>query len=71
METKRELTEKILKLTILIQEKHPELAKYLAEVQETLPILEDHEVTAESLSMYYDTMVNLLADYLIEHPELG
>jgi hypothetical protein len=68
METKRELTEKILKLTILIQEKHPELAKHLAEAQETLPVLEDHEVSAESLSSYYDTMVNLLADYLTKKP---
>ncbi|WP_146185855.1 hypothetical protein [Flavobacterium album] len=70
METKRELTEKILKITILIQEKYPELSKYLSEVQETLPALEHPEVEAEDLAKYYQTLDEMLRDYLLEHPEL-
>ncbi len=32
METRKEFTEKILKLTVLIQEQYPELSEYLDEV---------------------------------------
>ena len=70
METKKELTEKILKITILIQEKYPELSKYLSEVQETLPTLEHPEVDEEALAKYYQTLDEMLKDYLLEHPEL-
>lgn len=70
METKRELTEKILKITILIQEKYPELSKYLGEVEETLPTLEHPEVDADALAKYYQTLDEMLKDYLLEHPEL-
>lgn len=70
METKKELTEKILKITILIQEKYPELSKYLSEVQETLPTLEHPEVDEKALANYYQTLDEMLKDYLLEHPEL-
>ena len=70
METKKELTEKILKITILIQERYPQLSKYLAEVEDTLPTLEHPEVDALALSKYYQTLEEMLKDYLLEHPEL-
>lgn len=70
METKKELTDKILQLTILIQERYPELSKYLSEVQDTLPVLEHPEVDAEALAKYYQTIDEMLKDYLLEHPEL-
>jgi len=70
METKKELTEKILKITILIQERYPELSKYLGEVQETLPTLEHPDVDSEALSKYYQTLEEMLKDYLEQHPEL-
>jgi hypothetical protein len=70
MESKKELTEKILKITILIQEKYPELSKYLSEVQETLPAFEHPEVDASALAKYYETLDEMLKDYLMEHPEL-
>ncbi|MCO6147771.1 hypothetical protein [Flavobacterium sp. NRK1] len=70
MESKKELTEKILKITILIQEKYPELSKYLSEVQETLPSFEHPEVDASALAKYYETLDEMLKDYLMEHPEL-
>lgn len=70
METKKELTEKILKITILIQERYPELSKYLSEVQETLPTLEHPDVDSEALSKYYQTLEEMLKDYLEQHPEL-
>ncbi|KGO83155.1 hypothetical protein Q763_03860 [Flavobacterium beibuense F44-8] len=70
METKREITEKIFKITVLIQEKYPQLSSYLGEVQETLPALEHPEVDSNSLSKYYQTLETMLQDYLMEHPEL-
>lgn len=70
MESKKELTEKILKITIHIQERYPQLSKYLSEVQETLPTLEHPEVDAEVLSKYYQTLEEMLKDYLQQHPEL-
>lgn len=70
MESKKELTEKILKITILIQERYPQLSKYLSEVQETLPTFEHPEVDAEALSKYYQTLEEMLKDYLEQHPGL-
>jgi len=69
MESKKELTEKILKITILIQEKYPELSKYLSEVEDTLPTFEHPDVDAEALAKYYQTIDEMLKDYLLEHPE--
>lgn len=71
METKKEITEKIFKIMVLIQEKYPELSDYLDEVQDTIPAMEHPEVDAGTLSKYYETLDNMLKDYLLEHPELG
>ncbi|WP_417352759.1 hypothetical protein [Flavobacterium alkalisoli] len=71
METKKKITEKIFKITVLIQEKYPELSDYLDEVQDTIPAMEHPEVDAGTLSKYYETLDNMLKDYLLEHPELG
>ena len=70
MSAKAELTDKILKITVLIQEKYPQLSKYLAEVEETLPRLEHPEVNEAALAHYYQTLDEMLKDYLLEHPEL-
>jgi len=70
METKKELTDKILKITVLIQERYPQLSKYLSEVQETLPVFEHPDVNAEALGKYYQTLEEMLKDYLEQHPEL-
>ena len=70
METAGELSDKIFKITVLIQERYPQLSKYLAEVQETLPSLEHPHVDASDLANYYRTIEEMLKDYLLEHPEL-
>lgn len=70
METKKELTEKILKITIHIQENYPELSKYLSEVEDTLPTFEHPDVDSQALANYYQTLDEMLKDYLLEHPEL-
>lgn len=65
METRKELTDKILKLTILIQERHPQLAGRLDAAQDLLPP-DGQEVQAEDLSRYYHTLEQMLAQYLDE-----
>jgi hypothetical protein len=70
METKAALTDKILTITLLIQERYPQLSEYLAEVQETLPSLEHPHVNEDDLARYYQTIEQMLKDYLLEHPEL-
>lgn len=56
---------------MLIQEKYPELSKYLSELEETLPIEKHPEVDAHALEKYYETLDNMIMDYRLEHPELG
>lgn len=68
---RKELTEGILRLTMLIQEKYPELMKYLSELQETLPVDKHPEVDSHALEKYYETLDNMIMDYRMEHPELG
>lgn len=70
MSTKAELTQKILNITMLIQDKFPELSKYLAELQETLPDMEHPHVEEQELQKYYQTLVTMTDDYLREHPEM-
>ena len=70
MESRKELIDKILKLTVLIQEKYPQLLDYLDEVQDTLPVLDHPEVNEQALAKYYQTLDEMLKDYLLEHPEL-
>jgi hypothetical protein len=63
METKKEITDKILKLTILIQEQYPELSHELDAAQDTLPP-HGEDVNAEHLARYYHTLEQMVAQYV-------
>jgi hypothetical protein len=69
METENELNAKILKITMTIREKHPELSKYLEEMTETIPDEKNPEITLKGLREYYDSLNSMLSKYLQEHPE--
>jgi len=60
METEKELNRKILELTMQIQEKHPELSKFLEEMPVTIPNKEKPEINIKNLKEYYDSLNNLL-----------
>jgi hypothetical protein len=67
MKTEKELNTDILKITMLIQDKYPELSKYIAEMPVTIPNVETPEITVKILKDYYDSLVILLKDYDTNH----
>ena len=67
METEKEINEKILKVTMVIQENYPELSKYLNEMPITIPIDSLPEVNVQNLQKYYETLVGLFRNYVAEH----
>lgn len=62
------LNEKILAITMLIEEKHPELSKFLLEMPVTIPDVDHPKVDDEMLQNYYQSLCDLLKEYEIEHP---
>lgn len=68
MEDKRTLNEKILAITLLIQERHPELSNFLLEMPITIPNENHPKVDDSALQEYYQSLCKVLRDYEIEHP---
>jgi hypothetical protein len=62
METEHELNQKIISVTMLIQELHPELSKYLNEMPVTIPNEEHPHINIEILKEYYDSLLQILKD---------
>lgn len=67
METEAELNDKIMKLTMVIQENYPELSKYLNEMPVTVPVDNNPEVNLMALSKYYDSLLSWFRNYVAEH----
>ncbi len=65
---KNELHAKIMKVTMAIREQHPELTKYLDEMQDTIPDERDPELVLMDLKKYHDSLCDILAKYKVEHP---
>ena len=70
METEKELNADILKITMLIQDKFPELSKYIAEMPVTIPNVATPEITIKILKDYYDSLSILLKDYDRNHSSI-
>jgi hypothetical protein len=68
METENELNEKIMAITLLIQEKFPELLNFLNEMPITIPDENTPEINNKILKEYYDSLSNTLKAYMLEHP---
>lgn len=71
MESEKELNLKILKITMTIQEKYPELSEYLGEMPVTIPDTENPEINVENLRAYFDSLTSLLENYIREHKPEG
>ena len=69
METENDLNAKILKITMTIKDKHPELSKYIEEMNVTIPDKNNPEITLRNLQAYYDSLNALLSKYILEHPD--
>lgn len=67
MKTEEELNADILKITMIIQEKFPELSKYIAEMPVTIPNVAIPEINRKTLTDYYDSLNNLLKKYAPNH----
>jgi hypothetical protein len=66
MTTEKELNAAILKKTLMIQEKFPELSKYIEEMPITIPI-NNPEITIKNLKDYYNSLDNLVEKYGKNH----
>ena len=53
----------ILKKILIINEKYPELSKYLSEMPITVPNVEHPEIDCEALKEYYDSLCILVKNY--------
>lgn len=68
MEDVKILYRKILAITMLIEEKYPELTKYLSEMPDTIPNENHPNIDKKALYDYYISLCDILTDYEIEHP---
>jgi hypothetical protein len=67
MKTEQELTNDILKITMMINEKFPELSKYITEMPVTIPDTDDPEINIKNLSDYKESLESLLKKYAKGH----
>ena len=63
-----DLNSDILKITMTIRDKYPELSKYIEEMNATIPDEKDPEITLKNLKAYYDSLNTMLSKYILEHP---
>lgn len=68
MEKENELNVKILALTMEIQEKYPELSKYLDEMPVTIPNVPNPKMNPATLQEYYESLYTLVSEYKKKHP---
>ena len=57
MKTEQELNSDILEITLTIQNKYPELTKYIEEMPVTVPNKEEPEINRKHLENYYNSLV--------------
>ncbi len=71
MKTEAQLNDKILKITMTIQNEFPELMKFLNEMPITIPDVENPEINVVILSDYYCSLQNILRKYAPNHSILS
>jgi len=67
MKNEKQLNDAILKITLLIQEKYPELSKYITEMPVSNPDTETPEINIEHLTNYYESLTAILKKYAPNH----
>lgn len=67
MKTDEELNSDILGITMMIQEKYPELSEYLGEMPVTIPDVANPEINNKNLEAYYHSLNTLLERYIAGH----
>jgi hypothetical protein len=67
MKTEQELNDDILKITLLINEKYPELSKYIEEMPVTIPNKNTPDINFIQLENYYHSLLTLVTEYSETH----
>jgi hypothetical protein len=67
MKTEYELNHDILNITMAIEEKFPELSKYITETPVDISLSTTPEMNIKGLQDYYDSLDNLLNHYNKNH----
>ncbi len=67
MKTEEQLNSDILKVTMTISEKFPELSKYIGEMPVTIPDTVDPEINSKNLQDYHESLQGLLKKYTKNH----
>ncbi len=63
MKTEAQLNADILRITLMIREKYPELSKYVSEMPITIPDVESPEINAKILTDYYASLEAIMENY--------
>jgi hypothetical protein len=67
MKTEKELNQDILNMTMAIQEKFPELSKYIAEMPVKISYDENAEINNKNLKDYFNSLEALFNKYNKTH----
>ena len=67
MKTEAQLNADILKITLMIREKYPELSMYILEMPVTVPNVESPEINVKVLQDYFDSLQAILKRYFQNH----
>lgn len=65
------LNSKIMKITLLIMDKYPELYSYIDEMPVLSPEDRDSGLMLKNLKTYYDSLYSMVKKYELEHPEIN
>ena len=71
MKTEQELNDDILKITLLINEKYPELSKYIEEMPVTIPNRNKPDINLIQLENYYHYLLTMVKEYSESHQSIG
>lgn len=66
----KDLNSKILKITMMIKDHHPELSEYLEEMPVTVPSENDPEISLNHLKSYYESLISLLKRYKVDYSKI-
>ncbi len=67
MKNEHQITDDILKVTMVIRNEYPELLKYLNEMPETIPDVNKPTINIDILQEYYNSLLDLLRKYAPNH----
>lgn len=66
MENEKAFNARIARITAIIQDRYPELTKYLDEMTTTIPYQKHPEISTLALKNYYDSLDSLVRNYAKE-----